>query len=48
MSGIPGYDFGDESVPDAPISMAEFERLIVIIVSHDRWFARPSRRTTGK
>jgi hypothetical protein len=27
MSGIPGYDFGDESVPDAPISMAEFERL---------------------
>ena len=27
MSGIPGYDFGDESVPEAPISMAEFERL---------------------
>jgi hypothetical protein len=27
MSGIPGYDFGDESVPDAPISMADFERL---------------------
>jgi hypothetical protein len=27
MSGIPGYDFGDESVPDAPISMDEFERL---------------------
>ncbi|MFB6194681.1 MAG: protoglobin domain-containing protein [Haloplanus sp.] len=26
-AGIPGYDFGSESVPEAPISMAEFERL---------------------
>ncbi|HET7323747.1 MAG TPA: protoglobin domain-containing protein, partial [Halococcus sp.] len=28
MSGeIPGYDFGNESVPDAPITMKEFNRL---------------------
>lgn len=35
MSGIPGYDFGDDAVPDAPISMAEFERLKATVMWSD-------------
>jgi predicted nucleic acid-binding protein len=41
-------DYLDEREPWWTSTICVFEVLIVIIVSHCRWFADPFRRTTGK